>query len=68
LSQQGLGGFHPMTAFYHRRPFLGTARRGGLLLACFGVLLTLAGCIDAECPHEIARPLDRARWCGPSAP
>jgi hypothetical protein len=57
-----------MTASYHSRPSLRIARRSALLLASFGILLTLSGCIDAECPHEFARPLDRARYCGPSTP
>jgi len=57
-----------MAASYHGSLFLRSARRSAVLLAAFGILLTLSGCIDAECPHEFARPLDRARYCGPSAP
>jgi hypothetical protein len=26
--------------------------------------LALSGCIDIECPAEIARPASRERWCG----
>lgn len=41
-------------------------RRTAALAALIGVMLVLSGCVAIECPDEYARPLQRARFCGPA--